>query len=69
MPWPPVRYDRDGKIYRILPGAYVLRPDQPKPETGGLELVSDNCFGVHTNVQICNHVGRREANLSEESTQ
>ena len=69
VPWIPVGNDRDGDIYRIVPGAYGLRSDQPKPKTGGLELVSDNVLGVNTNVQTRNPVGRREANLSEESTQ
>jgi hypothetical protein len=69
VPWLPVGNDRDGDIYRILPGACGLRPDQLKPKTGGLELVSDNVLGVNTNVQTRNPVGRREANLSEESTQ
>jgi hypothetical protein len=69
VPWLPVGNDRDGDIYRTLPGAYGLRPDQLKPKTGGLELVSDSVLGVNTNVQTRNPVGRREANLSEESTQ
>ena len=69
VPWLPVGNDRDGDIYRILPGACGLRPDQLKPKTGGLELISDNVLGVNTNVQTRNPVGRREANLSEECTQ
>jgi hypothetical protein len=69
VPWLPVGNDRDGDIYRTLPGAYGLRPDQLKPKTGGRELVSDNVLGVNTNVQTRSPVGRRQANLSEESTQ
>ena len=69
VPWIPVGNDWDGDIYSIVPGAYGLRSDQLKPKTGGLELVSDNVLGVNTNVQTRNPVGRREANLSEESTQ
>lgn len=69
LPWFPVGNDQDGDIYRILPGAYRPQADQPKPQTGGLELVSDNVLVVDTNVQTRNPVGRRKANFSEESIQ
>jgi hypothetical protein len=69
VPWIPVGSDRNGEIYRIVPGAYGLLPDQLEPKTeSGRELVSMNVLGVNTNVQPKIPVGRRQAKLSEESS-
>lgn len=69
VPWIPVGSDRNGEIYRIVPGAYGLRPDELEPKTEvGRELVSLNVLGVNTNVQPKIPVGRRQADLSEESS-
>ncbi|KAI9855158.1 MAG: hypothetical protein M1813_000517 [Trichoglossum hirsutum] len=67
VPWLPVGNDRYGEIYRISPGAYGLRPDQPKPKIDR-ELVSMNVLGVNTNVQPKIPFQSRKANFSEEST-
>ena len=67
VPWLPVGSDWNGEIYRIVPGAYGLRPDQLKPKTDR-ELVSINVLGVNTNVQPKIPFRSRTANFSEEST-
>ena len=38
VPWLPVG-ERNGEVYRILPGVYGLHPDQPRPKTNR-ELIS-----------------------------
>lgn len=69
VPWIPVGSDRNGEIYRMVPGAYGLLPDQLEPKIeSGRELVSMNVLGVNTNVQPKIPVRRRQANLSEESS-
>ncbi|KAI9864087.1 MAG: hypothetical protein M1813_003404 [Trichoglossum hirsutum] len=68
VPWLPVGKHENGGIYRILPGAYGLRPDQPDPETDRT-LVSINVLGVNTNVQPRIPLQSRKANFPEESTQ
>ncbi|KAI9781162.1 MAG: hypothetical protein M1839_006270 [Geoglossum umbratile] len=50
VPWLPVGSDRAGGIYRIVPGAHGLLPDQQDPKTNR-ELVSMNVLGINTNVQ------------------
>ncbi|KAI9761453.1 MAG: hypothetical protein M1840_001797 [Geoglossum simile] len=67
VPWLPVGTDRAGGIYRIVPGAYGLLPDQQDPKTDR-ELVSMNVLGVNTNVQPAIPSRSRKANLSEMST-
>jgi hypothetical protein len=67
VPWLPVGNDRNGEIYRILPRAYGLRPDEPMPKTDR-ELVSQNVLGVNTNVQPRYPVRRRKANFSRGGT-
>jgi hypothetical protein len=67
VPWLPVGRDRAGAIYRIVPGAYGLLPDQQDPKTDR-ELVSMNVLGVNTNVQPKIPFQSRRANFSEEST-
>ncbi|KAH0538689.1 hypothetical protein FGG08_004764 [Glutinoglossum americanum] len=67
VPWLPVGRDRAGTIYRIVPGAYGLLPDQQDPKTDR-ELVSMNVLGVNTNVQPTIPFRSRKANFSEEST-
>jgi hypothetical protein len=67
VPWLPVGRDRAGTIYRIVPGARGLLPDQQDPKTNR-ELVSMNVLGVNTNVQLKIPSRRRKANFSEEST-
>jgi hypothetical protein len=66
VPWLPVG-ERNGKVYRILPGVHGLQPDQPTPKTDR-ELVSANVLGVNTNVQPSKPARTRKANLSEMST-
>ncbi|KAI9759925.1 MAG: hypothetical protein M1840_003068 [Geoglossum simile] len=68
VPWLPVGRDRAGTIYRIVPGAYGLLPDQQDPKTDR-ELVSMNVLGVNTNVQPKIPSRSRKGNLSEMSTQ
>ncbi|KAI9764144.1 MAG: hypothetical protein M1839_006043 [Geoglossum umbratile] len=67
VPWLPVGRDRAGAIYRIVPGAYGLLPDQQDPETDR-ELVSMNVLGINTNVQPKIPSRSRKANFSEQST-
>ncbi|KAI9774039.1 MAG: hypothetical protein M1839_001924 [Geoglossum umbratile] len=67
VPWLPVGSDRAGGIYRIVPGAYGLLPDQQNPKTNR-ELVSMNVLGVNTNVQPAIPSRSRKANFSEAST-
>ncbi|KAH0565681.1 hypothetical protein GP486_000921 [Trichoglossum hirsutum] len=67
VPWLPVGRDRAGTIYRIVPGAWGLLPDQQDPKTNR-ELVSMNVLGVNTNVQPKIPSRSRKANFSEEST-
>ncbi|KAI9763444.1 MAG: hypothetical protein M1840_000527 [Geoglossum simile] len=67
VPWLPVGSDRAGTIYRIVPGASGLLPDQQDPKTNR-ELVSMNVLGVNTNVQPKIPPRSRKANFSEEST-
>ncbi|KAI9776301.1 MAG: hypothetical protein M1839_000462 [Geoglossum umbratile] len=66
VPWLPVG-DRDGEIYRIIPGAYGLLPDQQNPKTER-ELASMNVLGVNTNVQLVIPSQSRKAHFSGEST-
>ncbi|KAH0559965.1 hypothetical protein GP486_003515 [Trichoglossum hirsutum] len=67
VPWLPVGRDRAGAIYRIVPDAYGLLPDQQDPKTDR-ELVSMNVLGINTNVQPKMPPRSRKANFSEEST-
>ncbi|KAI9861222.1 MAG: hypothetical protein M1813_005395 [Trichoglossum hirsutum] len=67
VPWLPVGSHQNGGIYRIVPGAYGLQPDQPDPKTDRT-LVSMNVLGVNTNVQPTLPVRSRKANFSEAST-
>ncbi|KAI9866424.1 MAG: hypothetical protein M1813_001546 [Trichoglossum hirsutum] len=67
VPWLPVGSDRAGGIYRIVPGARGLLPDQQDPKTDR-ELVSMNVLGVNTNLQPVIPFRSRKANFSEEST-
>ncbi|KAI9761715.1 MAG: hypothetical protein M1840_001719 [Geoglossum simile] len=72
VPWLPVGRDQAGTIYRIVPGAYGLLPDQQDPKTDR-ELVSMNVLGVNTNVQPkipsrSRGASFSGANFSEEST-
>ncbi|KAI9779958.1 MAG: hypothetical protein M1839_007114 [Geoglossum umbratile] len=67
VPWLPVGNDRTGAIYRIVPGAFGLLPDQQDPKTNR-ELVPMNVLGVNTNVQLKIPSRSRKLNFSEEST-
>jgi hypothetical protein len=67
VPWLPVGSYQNGGVYRILPGAYGLQPDQPGPKTDRM-LVSTNVLGVNTNIQPKIPLRSRKANLSERST-
>src|SRR5450432_1027373 len=66
VPWLPVGKDQNGEIYRILPGADGLKPDQLYPKTDR-ELASLNVLGVNTNAPARYPARSRQANLSEES--
>ncbi|KAI9776287.1 MAG: hypothetical protein M1839_000446 [Geoglossum umbratile] len=48
VPWLPVGSYQNGGIYRIVPGAHGLQPDQPDPKTDRW-LISMNVLGVNTN--------------------
>ncbi|KAH0533663.1 hypothetical protein FGG08_007605 [Glutinoglossum americanum] len=63
-PWLPVGRDRNGSIYRVVPGAYEMWPDRPDPETDR-EVLGKNVLGVNTNVQPEIPVHSRKAEFSE----
>jgi hypothetical protein len=65
--WLPVGRDQAAAIYRIVPGAYGLLPDQQDPKTNR-ELISMNILGINTNVQPTIPFRSRKANFSEENT-
>ncbi|KAI9760484.1 MAG: hypothetical protein M1840_002412 [Geoglossum simile] len=67
IPWLPVGSYQNGGIYRIVPGAHGLQPDQPDPKTDRW-LISTNVLGVNTNVQPTLPIRSRKANFSEAST-
>jgi hypothetical protein len=67
VPWLPVGSYQNGGIYRIVPGAHGLQPDQPDPKTDRW-LISMNVLGVNTNVQPTLPIRSRKANFSEAST-
>ncbi|KAI9778251.1 MAG: hypothetical protein M1839_008275 [Geoglossum umbratile] len=67
VPWLPVGNDRTGAIYRIVPGAFGLLPDQQDPKTNR-EIVPMNVLGVNTSVQPEIPSRSPELNFSEEST-
>jgi hypothetical protein len=67
VPWLPAGRDQAGMIYRIIPGACGLLPDQQDPKTER-ELVSMNVLDVNINVQPKIPSRSRKANFSEEST-
>ncbi|KAI9760554.1 MAG: hypothetical protein M1840_002392 [Geoglossum simile] len=61
VPWLPVGRDRAGTIYRIVPGAHGLLPDQQDPKTDR-ELVSMNVLGINTN--CCDMPRRRHGAMA-----
>ncbi|KAI9763429.1 MAG: hypothetical protein M1840_000510 [Geoglossum simile] len=63
VPWLPIGSYQNGGIYRIVPGAHGLQPDQPDPQTDRW-LISMNVLGVDTNVQPTLPFRSRKANFS-----